>query len=423
MFTFLLGHLSRRRPQPVAMAQDPWGNDNDGNKKNDQPPDLDELFNKLLRRNPRRNNGNSGGDNGGGPAVFRLSGKIILLILAALFVAWLSSGVYTVRERENGVETFLGRYSRTTKAGLNWHVPVPFGQVNKVDVTSISSMKVGEFKSQSGRVSTSDQRNGQMLTSDENIVEIGAAVQYRIRDAKNYLFQANQPEEVLRDIVISAIREVVGSNTVDDILIEKRGEWPQEAKQIIDKTLEQYNLGFEIVAFELQDARAPVEVRTPSKTPYAPAKTKNASASKPKPTRANASRSLEAKPNACYKPHKPTKPKPSPAPPPTAAASTICSPPTAKTQPSCANASTSTPWQASTRRATKYWSMPTTRAPSSTLATPLPCPPRSQAKAQPRRQTSRPHPSSPPPPPTAKPRPATTAATTAAAAANARKPA
>ena len=97
MFTFLLGHLSRRRPQPVAMAQDPWGNDNDGNKKNDQPPDLDELFNKLLRRNPRRNNGNSGGDNGGGPAVFRLSGKIILLILAALFVAWLSSGVYTVR--------------------------------------------------------------------------------------------------------------------------------------------------------------------------------------------------------------------------------------------------------------------------------------------------------------------------------------
>ena len=122
-------------------------------------------------------------------------------------------------------------------------------------------MKVGEFKSQSGRVSTSDQRNGQMLTSDENIVEIGAAVQYRIRDAKNYLFQANQPEEVLRDIVISAIREVVGSNTVDDILIEKRGEWPQEAKQIIDKTLEQYNLGFEIVAFELQDARAPVEVQ------------------------------------------------------------------------------------------------------------------------------------------------------------------
>ena len=259
MFTFLLGYLNRHKAQPVAMAQDPWGNNND-NKNNDQPPDLDELFNKLLRRNPRRSGSNNGGDSGS-PAPYRLPGKLILLVLAVAFIGWLSSGVYTVRERENGVETFLGRYLRTTKAGLNWHFPAPFGQVSKVDVTSISSMRVGEFKSQSGRVSTSDQRNGQMLTSDENIVEIGAAVQYRIRDAKNYLFQANQPEEVLRDIVISAIREVVGSNSVDDILIDKRGEWPQEAKQIIDKTLEQYNLGFEIVAFELQDARAPVEVQ------------------------------------------------------------------------------------------------------------------------------------------------------------------
>ena len=257
MFTFLLGYLNRRRPQPVAMAQDPWGNND--NKNNDQPPDLNEFFNNLLRRNPRRSS-NNGGDSGS-PAPMRLSGKLILLAVATALAVWLASGVYTVRERENGVETFLGRYLRTTKAGLNWHFPAPFGQVSKVDVTSISSMRVGEFKSQSGRVSTSDQRNGQMLTSDENIVEIGAAVQYRIRDAKNYLFQANQPEEVLRDIVISAIREVVGSNSVDDILIDKRGEWPQEAKQIIEKTLEQYNLGFEIVAFELQDARAPVEVQ------------------------------------------------------------------------------------------------------------------------------------------------------------------
>ena len=255
MFTFLLGYLNRRRPQPVAMAQDPWGNND--NKNNDQPPDLNEFFNNLLRRNPRR----SGNGDSGNPAPMRLSGKLILLIIMSALAIWCASGVYTVRERENGVETFLGRYLRTTKAGLNWHFPAPFGQVSKVDVTSISSMRVGEFKSQSGRVSTSDQRNGQMLTSDENIVEIGAAVQYRIRDAKNYLFQANQPEEVLRDIVISAIREVVGSNSVDDILIDKRGEWPQEAKQIIEKTLEQYNLGFEIVAFELQDARAPVEVQ------------------------------------------------------------------------------------------------------------------------------------------------------------------
>ncbi|MDO4643371.1 MAG: FtsH protease activity modulator HflK [Cardiobacteriaceae bacterium] len=261
MFSFLLGYFSRqRKPQVIAMSQDPWGNnDSDNDKKNNnQPPDLDEFFNKLLRLRPRKN---TGGEGGGSRMPVHISGKFLFLLVCAGLCIWLATGVYTVRERENGVETFLGRYLRTTKAGLNWHFPAPVGQVSKVDVTSISSMQVGELKSQSGRISTSNQRNGQMLTSDENIVEIGAAVQYRIRDAKNYLFQSNQPEEVLRDIVISAIREVVGSNTVDDILIDKRGEWPQEAKQIIDKTLEQYNLGFEIVAFELQDARAPVEVQ------------------------------------------------------------------------------------------------------------------------------------------------------------------
>ena len=142
MFTFLLGYLNRRRPQPVAMAQDPWGNNND-NKNNDQPPDLDELFNKLLRRNPRRSNNSGDNNSGGSPAPYHLPGKLILLVLAVAFIGWLGSGVYTVRERENGVETFLGRYARTTKAGLNWHVPAPFGQVSKVDVTSISSMKVG----------------------------------------------------------------------------------------------------------------------------------------------------------------------------------------------------------------------------------------------------------------------------------------
>ena len=141
MFTFLLGYLNRHKAQPVAMAQDPWGNNND-NKNNDQPPDLDELFNKLLRRNPRRSGSNNGGDSGN-PAPYRLPGKLILLVLAVAFIGWLGSGVYTVRERENGVETFLGRYARTTKAGLNWHVPAPFGQVTKVDVTSISSFNGG----------------------------------------------------------------------------------------------------------------------------------------------------------------------------------------------------------------------------------------------------------------------------------------
>ena len=159
------------------------------------------------------------------------------------------------------MEIFLGKYHGTTKSGLNWNWPAPLGSVEKVNVSSISTMRVGELKTQKGSASTKEQRTGQMLTSDENIVEIGATVQYRIRDAKSYLFRAQQPDKVLEDIVVSAIREVVGANSVDDVLRDKRNEWPEQAKSIMVKILQQYDLGIEIIAFELQDARAPAEVQ------------------------------------------------------------------------------------------------------------------------------------------------------------------
>lgn len=257
MFSSLPGDCHRqRKPKPILMAQDPWGNNDEqdnSEKKNNQPPDLEEFFGKIFKR------GKTGNNNRRTPTP--LPGKFIGLGIAAILGIWLASGFYTVRERENGVETFLGRYTKTTRAGLNWNYPFPLGRVEKVDVTSVFTMNVGELKTQSSRISTSSQRNGQMLTSDENIVEIGATVKYRIKNAKNYLYQANKPEAVLRDIVISAIREVVGANTVDDILINKRGEWPQQVKEIITQMLGKYHLGFEIIAFELQDARPPAEVQ------------------------------------------------------------------------------------------------------------------------------------------------------------------
>lgn len=274
MFNVLLASqwLANRsgRLSPLAMAsQDPWGerpnekpSDKPSSNSSDGPPDLDELFSKLIKRKPNSGKNNKGGDsNGGMPSLPPVSAKMVILIIAAAIVAWLATGIYTVQERENGVETVLGRYTDMTKAGLNWNWPAPVGSVEKVDVTSISTMRVGEFKTQKGSISTSSQRNGQMLTSDENIVEIGAAVQYRIGNAKNFLFQAEQPVDILEDIVISAIREVVGANSVDEILRDRRNEWPQQAKNIIIDTLKQYDLGFEIVAFELQDARAPAEVQ------------------------------------------------------------------------------------------------------------------------------------------------------------------
>lgn len=274
MFTILTlsQYIAQQRAAwGLQMAQDPWGgrqdNQQNDSKGRDQPPDLDELFNKLIGR--RNSNGGGNGDNGdnrrgGGslpPMNFQFNSKLAGLAGAVLLALWLGSGIYTVKERENGVETVLGKYSNTSKSGLNWRVPYPFGRVEIVDVQSISTMRVGEFKTQKGSVSTQDQRVGQMLTKDENIVEIGAAVQYRISDARAFQFNAADPVEVLGDVVTSAIREVVGANTVDDILTDRRNEWPQQARKIIEETIAAYGLGIEVVALELQDARVPVEVQ------------------------------------------------------------------------------------------------------------------------------------------------------------------
>lgn len=263
-FVYFFGLLNKKRLPAVAMAQDPWGSkdDKDTSKKEqkpDGPPDLDELFSKLMGK--RKKGGGSSGDNKEPMMPFQFNKKIVSLALVLLPILWLLSGLYTVNERENAVETFLGKYSATATSGLNWHWPYPLGRVEVVDVQSISTMRIGEFRTQKGSISTQDQRVGQMLTKDENIVEIGAAVQYRIGDARAYLFNAANPVDVLNDVVTSAIREVVGANTVDDILTDRRHEWPQQARNIIVETVAAYGLGIDIVALELQDARVPVEVQ------------------------------------------------------------------------------------------------------------------------------------------------------------------
>lgn len=263
MFNTMFGCLyfmgRRKICRPLAMAEDPWGNRSHSDK-NEQPPDLDEFFSNLIRHK-KKSGGNEPSNDERPPLGNMPDKKIIALASFLAALIWCASGIYTVNERENGVEIFLGKFTTTTASGLNWHWPAPIGTVEKVDVQSISTMRVGEFQTRKGSVSTHNQREGQMLTKDENIVEIGAAVQYRINDAKAFLYQAKDPIEVLRDVVTSAIREVVGANTVDEVLKDRRNDWPQESRQIIERTLKDYDIGIEIVAFELQDARAPAEVQ------------------------------------------------------------------------------------------------------------------------------------------------------------------
>lgn len=236
----------------MTQDNDPWGN----NPRNTENNELGAMLGKL-KDSLFGNGGGSGGDNQQSPQSFnglpKFSGKAIAPIAAVAIIGWLSTGIYILPEGSHGVELTFGKYSETaTQAGFNFHKPFPIGSVDKVDIGSLKSLSVG---------SSGGSTEGQMLTSDENIVEISLSVQYKIGNAESYLFNVNNPELVLKETLISSIREVVGSSTVDYVLTNGRAEWPAKVRENLAETLKGFEVGFDILRVELRNAKAPAEVQ------------------------------------------------------------------------------------------------------------------------------------------------------------------
>ncbi len=244
---------------------DPWGDDPRNVENNDFGAVLEKLKNSFFGggSNGSDDNGHQLNDNhsngdkpkpsspfGGLP---NFSGKAILPIAVILGLGWISTGIYILPEGSHGVELTFGKYSETAvQAGFNLRKPFPIGSVDKIDVESIKTLSVGSANGNS---------EGQMLTSDENIVEISLSVQYKISDANAYLFNVNNPEKVLKEALISSIREVVGASNVDYVLTDGRAEWPAKVQGNLIKTLKGFNVGLDILRVELRNAEAPKEVQ------------------------------------------------------------------------------------------------------------------------------------------------------------------
>lgn len=240
----------------MTQDNDPWGN----NPRNTDGNELGSLLGKLKESFF----GNSGGgseppenDNRQSPRgsspLPNFSGKAIAPIAAVALLGWISTGIYILPEGFHGVELTFGRYSETaTQPGFNLRKPYPIGSVTKVDIGSLKNLSVG---------STNGNTEGQMLTSDENIVEVSLSVQYKVGDASKYLFNVNEPEKVLKETLISSIREVVGASTVDYVLTDGRAEWPARVRTNLVETLDGFDVGFDIARVELREARAPREVQ------------------------------------------------------------------------------------------------------------------------------------------------------------------
>ena len=226
--------------EPGKGSKDPW---NSG----DQPPDLDEVFRNVNRKLKSIFGGSGGGDrktessSGGNGAGGMLS---IIVVAALLWVGW--NSVHIIDQAERGVVLRFGKYNRTLDPGINVTLPSPIESLNTVNISNVRSVE----------------DSGQMLTEDENLVELNFTVQYRVLDAQDFLFQVRDPELTLQSAAESALRESIGTNRMDTILAgEGREKVAQDTERVLQETLDLYKAGIQVTEFTLRDVNVPLQVR------------------------------------------------------------------------------------------------------------------------------------------------------------------
>ena len=282
-------------------GKDPWGGGNNDRNKNDQgsgPPDLDQIWKRFRER--FGGSGGGRGNNSGGGAGGGVPSGLVAVVIAILVGAWLVfGGLYVVQPGEKGVVLRFGKYVSTASPGWHWHLPYPIATVSKVDVQQVR------------RVSN----RAVMLTKDENIVDVEISAQYRISNAMNYLFQLENPDQTVQQVLRSAVREIVGTSNMNQVIQEgvqvkqledpsinnvdlkegsgqprdkdglknidrelvgqikqkqseypvisgrSRAQLPANVRKIMQYTLDQYDAGVQIVAVNVQYAQPPEPVQ------------------------------------------------------------------------------------------------------------------------------------------------------------------
>jgi membrane protease subunit HflK len=185
---------------------------------------------------------------------------LYLLILVALLGLWLASGIYIVEPAEEGVVQTFGRFTAITTSGLNYHVPRPIQRVTIVDVGSVRRFENG-FRSSGSDRGQEELDEALMLTVDENIVQVELLVQYRVTDSAKFVFNVQNPEDVLRTSAEVSLRSTVGEMTIDDVITGERARVQEETKARLSALMEQYDTGIFVTNVQLQVADPPAEVR------------------------------------------------------------------------------------------------------------------------------------------------------------------
>lgn len=236
--------MAWNEPGGNSNNQDPWGGRKGGGGGDRKgPPDLDEAFRKLqeslngLFGGNKKRGSDEGGSKGGGFG-------LLFVGIAVLAAVWLYSAVYVVDEQEQAVVLRFGKYYETVGPGLNIYFP-PIDRKFQENVTRERAYS----------------KQGQMLTEDENIIEVPLTVQYKISNLQDFVLNVDQPETSLQHATDSAVRHVVGSTEMDQVLTEGRELMASEVKERLQRFLDTYRTGIVVTQVNLQSAAAPREVQ------------------------------------------------------------------------------------------------------------------------------------------------------------------
>jgi membrane protease subunit HflK len=224
--------------------QDPWGN-RDRNKKNDGPPELDDLMKDLNKKlNQWFGGGNKNGDGGKSSGNGGIGPLIALLVVGAIVFTGFNS-VYTVDESERAVVLRLGEFSRVENPGLQFKIPYIDNIASKVNVTQIREHSL----------------TNSMLTADENIVTVSMTVEYLAADAQAYALNVRDPESTMAHAAESALRHVVGSARLEQILTTGRDQVQTLVKARLQDYLDGYDVGITLAQLKVTDASPPSAVQ------------------------------------------------------------------------------------------------------------------------------------------------------------------
>jgi membrane protease subunit HflK len=215
--------------QPGGSNNNPWGKRPGGSNLDERVKDWQRRLEGLFR---------TGGKGGEG-------GSLAITIFSVALILWLGSGLFQVKTAERGVIQRFGKLVDVRGEGVGWRIPWPVETITKVDIQNVNS---SDFKSR-------------VLTADVNLVEVRFAVQYRYTDPIKVLFRVREPEETLREVSESAIREIVGQSVLDDVLVgATRPQITQRTKDLIQRTLDFYNTGMTVSTVNLTDVQVPEAV-------------------------------------------------------------------------------------------------------------------------------------------------------------------